>query len=330
MQDIAPGRIKLSVDEAHDLSMCALRGLGYDDTDAGLITDHVLDAALCGYEYSGLAKILNVAADPRLKKPRTPPAVIQETPVSIQMDGGNNNGMVAMFHAAEAAIGKARESGIGLVSLSNSWMSGRHAYFAEHIARADLIGIQLESTRSPSVAPPGARQGALGTNPIAFGIPTADGPFVFDMGTAALMSTDLALRVLTGQSLPEGVAIDPDGMPTQDPVAAKAGALLTFGGYKGFGLSLVVQLFGVLAGCVAPSERPHGAVIIAFRPDLVAPLDVFKQQATAMVDSVRATPAQAGMDSIRLPSERAFASRELLTNEGIEIDKLVYDALLAF
>jgi LDH2 family malate/lactate/ureidoglycolate dehydrogenase len=327
MKEIAPGRLNLGLTEARDLAMGALRGIGYEDGDAGLIADHVIDAALCGYEYSGLAKILNVAEDPRFKNPRTPPTIVHETPVSALMDGGNNCGMIAMHHAMEAAISRAQENGIGLIALSNSWMSGRHAYFAERIARAGLIGIQLESTRSYSVAPPGARAGALGTNPIAFGIPTGKEPFVFDMGTAAFMGTDLALRVRTGQLLPEGVAIDADGVPTVDPDQANLGALLTFGGYKGFGLSLVVQLFGVLAGCSLQTEKPHGAVIVAFRPDLVAPADVFMEQANATIERIRATPGQPGIDAIRIPSERAFATRKRLTNDGIELDKIIFDAL---
>lgn len=327
MKEVSPGRIHLSVDEARSLSHRALCKLGYDDTEAGIVTDHVIDAALCGYEYSGLAKILNVAEDARFRKPRQPAAIRNETPVSALIDGGNNVGMVALHYAVDVAIRKARASGMAIVGVGNSWMSGRHAYYAERIARADLIGIQLESTRGNSVAPPGGLRGSLGTNPICFGIPTARGPLVFDMGTAAIMSTDVALRARMGTPLPAGVAIDPTGQPTRDAQQAKAGALLTFGGYKGFGLSLVVQMFGALAGCSFASERPHGAVFIAFKPDLLAPGGDFKEHAEALIRHVKATPCQPGVDDIRLPSENAFKSRERLSRDGIELDKAVVDAL---
>src|SRR5437667_767073 len=95
-------RIHLSVDEARGLGEGALRGLGYDAEEARIIADHVIDAALCGYEYSGLAKILNIPEHRRFQLPRRPMRIVHETPVSALYDGGNNVGMVAMYHSATA------------------------------------------------------------------------------------------------------------------------------------------------------------------------------------------------------------------------------------
>src|SRR5712691_13023331 len=92
-----------------------------------------------------------------------------------------------------------------------------------------------------SVAPYGGTRPVLGTNPIAVALPGADGPLVLDMGTSAFMATELQLRARLGQPLPEGAAIDRDGQPTSDAEAAREGALLPFGGHKGFGLGLIVQ-----------------------------------------------------------------------------------------
>src|SRR3981081_3872122 len=206
-------RVHLSVVEARALGERALRGIGYSDEEARIIADHVIDAALCGYEYSGLAKILNIPEHPRFAQPRRPMRVVHETDVSALYDGGNNNGMIAMYHAANAAIAKAAAHGVSVIGVSDSWMSGRSAYFVEMIARA-----------AAGAGPP-----VLRTNPIAFGLPGADGPLVLDMGTSAFMGTDLALRERLGTPLPEGVAIDPDGNPTRDAKAERAGALVPFG-----------------------------------------------------------------------------------------------------
>jgi LDH2 family malate/lactate/ureidoglycolate dehydrogenase len=99
-------------------------------------------------------------------------------------------------------------------------------------------------SRAPTLSaftplPPPAvwRRPAVGTNPIAFGLPSADGPVVFDMGTSAFMLTDAAYRERMGKLLPEGVAIDSTGRPTRDPALARQAAILPFGGYKGFGLA---------------------------------------------------------------------------------------------
>src|SRR6201997_2694705 len=117
---MAPGRIHLSVADARNLGEGALRGIGYDADEARIVGDHVIDAALCGYEYSGLAKILNIPEHRRFKYPRHPMTVIRETAVSTLYDGGNNVGMLAMYHAACAAIAKAAAQGFSVVGVTNS------------------------------------------------------------------------------------------------------------------------------------------------------------------------------------------------------------------
>src|SRR5947209_18263700 len=205
-------KVHLSVDEARALGRRPLSGIGSDAEEARIIADHVIDAALCGYEYSGLAKILNIPEHRRFAQPRRPMKILHETEVSALYDGGNNNGMVAMYRAAKATIAKAAGHGIAVVGVTDSWMSGRSAYFVEMIARADLVAIHTASSGA-AVAPFGGAKAVLGTNPIAFAMPTADGQLVLDMGTSAFMGTELALRERLGEPLPEGVAIDPEGRP---------------------------------------------------------------------------------------------------------------------
>ena len=207
---MAGDRIHLSVAKAREHAERALRGIGYDAEESCILADHMIDAALCGYEYSGLAKILNIPEHRRFKQPRRPLSVVRETEVSALYDGGNNVGMLAMYHGARAAIAKAAAHGFSVVGVTNSWMSGRSAYYVEMIANADLVGIHTASS-SRSVAPFGGARAALGTNPIAFGMPSDNGPVVLDMGTSAFMATELALRERLRQLLPEGVAIDSRG-----------------------------------------------------------------------------------------------------------------------
>jgi L-2-hydroxycarboxylate dehydrogenase (NAD+) len=321
-------RIRLSVAEAREHSERALRGIGYDAEEARIVADHVIDAALCGYEYSGLAKILNIPEHPRFAQPRRPMTVLHETEVSALYDGGNNNGMVAMYHAARAAIAKAAAHGISVIGVTDSWMSGRSAYFVEMIARADLVAIHTASSGA-AVAPHGGSRAVLGTNPIAFALPGDDGPLVRDMGTSAFMGTDLALRVRLGTPLPEGVAIDRDGRPTRDAKEARDGALLPFGGHKGFGLGLIVQAFGLLAGSALAAGNNDGYVFIAFRPDLLVPLADLKRELAALIAKVKAVPPLSGFTEIRIPGEQSAKNRARLSREGLEIDRLVYDRLIA-
>jgi LDH2 family malate/lactate/ureidoglycolate dehydrogenase len=324
-------RIHLRVDDARALGERALRGIGYDAEEAWIICDHVIDAALCGYEYSGLAKLLNIPEHHRFALPRRPMRILHETPVSALYDGGNNVGMVAMYHAAKAAIAKAAAHGISVIGVTDSWMSGRSAYFVEMIAKADLVAIHTASSGG-AVAPYGGIRPVLGTNPIAFAIPAgadAEGPLVLDMGTSAFMATELQLRARLGQELPEGVAIDRDGRPTRDANEAREGALLPFGGHKGFGLGLVVQAFGLIGGAAIPPGNDDGYVFIAFRPDLLVPVADLKRELGALIARVKAVPTQPGVDEIRIPGEQSARNRRRLTREGIDIDRLVYDRLAA-
>ena len=218
-----PNRIRLSVGEAREHAERAMRGIGYDEEEARIVADQAIDAALSGYEYSGLAKLLNIPEHRRFKQPRRPISVLRETELSTLYDGGNNVGMLAMYYATRGAIATAAARGIAIVGVTNSWMSGRSAYYVEMIANAGLVGIHTAGS-APSVAPPGGMRAVLGTNPIAFGLPSSQGPVVFDMGTSAFMGTDLAYRERLGTQLPEGVAIDGDGHPTRDPARARRAA----------------------------------------------------------------------------------------------------------
>src|SRR6185312_8579245 len=168
-------RVRLTVAEARALGEAAMRGAGHDNDDAYILTDHVLDAALCGYEYSGLPKLLNVVDAADFKRPRRPVSVVRETGATAMLDGGNNSGMIAAYRASEATIERAQAHGLAIVCLANTWMTGRSAYYCEMIARAGLVAIQTVSS-PPSVAPFGGIAPALGTILFAVALPTESDP----------------------------------------------------------------------------------------------------------------------------------------------------------
>jgi len=304
-----------------------MRGIGYSAEDARILADHVIDAALCGYEYSGLPKLLNVADHPRFKAPRHPMRVVKETSVSVLFDGGNQNGMIAMYHATRAVIERAHAHGLAIVGVGDIWMSGRSAYYVEMAARAGLVGIHTVAAR-PMVAPLGGTTAALGTNPIAFGFPMEGDPLVIDLGTSAFMGTDLEFRERLGIPLPDGVAIDADGRPTTDAAAARRGALLPFGGHKGYALALAMHALGVLCGGIAATEIT-GYLFMAFKPDLFLPLEDYRRALAAQIAVIKSTPRQDGVQEIRIPGERAYRERARLSREGLEIDTRISDALIA-
>jgi len=321
-------RVRLSLDDAARIAHAALLRVGYDEPDTQVVTAHLIDAAACGYEYSGLPKILEIVDAVRAKAPRRPRAWLREAPMSALMDGGNHVGMVTMHHATDRVIELAQARGFGIVGVTRSWMSGRSAYYMERVARAGLVGFHTVSSAS-LVAPPGGARASIGTNPIAFGFPGQPDPLIIDIGTSAIMGTEFGLIRRRGDPLPEGVAIDAQGQPTRDAEAARHGAFLTLAGHKGFALALAAKALGVLAGSALNDAKDYGYLILAFQPDLMMPREEFETELRAMLDRVKATPRQDGVPEIRIPSERSFRDRRRNTVEGIEVDAPILAAIEA-
>ena len=330
MQD--SGNVNLKADEARALGERALQRIGFSAEEAAVITASHIDAELCGYPALGLARVLTIAEHVNFKKPRTPIVVEHETPVSARMDGGNYPGFYAVYRAAELAIAKAQASRFALVGMRNSWLSGRSAYYVEKIARAGFAAIHLACSGGV-VAPLGGKTSVLGTNPMAFGLPGEPHPLVLDMATSATNNGDVILAKRLDLFLPEGVAIDQAGNPTRDPVAALAGSILTFGGekfgHKGFGLSLMTQAMGLLAGSALTNGKAadFGFLFIVFDPELLMPLPQFKATLADLMATIKATPRSPGVDEIRIPSERAYAERERRRVTGFPMDRRIYERL---
>ncbi len=156
-----------------------------------------------------------------------------------------------------------------MVGASDTWYTGMLSYYAEMAAARGLVSITA-SNASPWVAPHGATEGRLGTNPICFGFPSADDPVIFDIGTSAIIHAEVTLARRLGNDLPENVAFDRDGLPTRDPAAALAGAFAAWGGHKGSGLGIAVQLLGILAGS-PPIPRRTGRLRLPHRDDAAGP-----------------------------------------------------------
>ena len=323
-----PDAVRLSINEARALAEGALLRVGFTEDDARIVTDQLIDNSLCGYRFAGLPRILAIAREAKTRRGRRPVTLMRETPVSALVDGGNNVGYVAVYRGAEIAIAKARESGVAAVGVYNSYFSGRNAYYLERIVEAGFVGLHTASG-APHIVPPGGTRPALGTNPIAFGFPSADGPVIFDIGTAALMWGEVLLAAETGEELPPGVAYDADGNPTTDGRAAAAGGVAAFGGHKGYGLAFAIQALGLLAGAAIPrgDVQDYGFLFLVVDPGVLLPGNPFAAQMSELVTAIQATPRRPGVEEIRIPSQRAFRERELRRAEGILVDRAVIAAL---
>ena len=321
----------VAFDTAERLGTDALRALGFAEAEAAVVLDHLMDCELRGLSYAGLARILSIA-DRFAHTPMTEAAmrITRESPVSAQLDGADHIGYLVGRRATEIAVEKAQVSGLAVVGANRTWYTGMLSYYAEMITSAGMVAM-LASNATPWVAPYGGTEPRFGTNPICFGFPSAgDVPVIWDIGISEIIHAQAVLANRTGRRLPPGSAYDSAGEPTDDPVAALSGAFTSWGGHRGSGLGIVVQLLGILAGSPAqpPQLEDFGMLVLALRPDLFGSAAEFEQRAAEFAAAVRATRPVDPAVAVRMPFERSAAVRtERSAAGGIEVEQAVFDGL---
>ena len=324
--------MQVSLERARQLAHDGLRALGYTAAECGTIAAHLIDCELRGLEYAGLARILSIAdrlsANPSHGRPLR---VTRESAVSAQLDGGDRVGYLVAEEATRVAIEKARASGIGVVGANHTWYTGMLSYYAEQVVREGLVAM-LASNSTPWVAPFGGSEARFGTNPMCFGFPGEGTPLIWDIGISEIIHAQVVMAGRTGRPLPAGAAYDAAGAVTRDPAAALAGSFVNWGGHKGSGLGIVVQLLGVLAGSpILPGPlRDFGFFVLAIRPDLFVDPGEFRASVSEYAAQIRGTRRLDAEVPVRVPFERSAALRaERLAGGVIDLDDVVYAAVLA-
>ncbi|KAJ9608609.1 hypothetical protein H2200_006380 [Cladophialophora chaetospira] len=273
--------MKITLDKAQQLANDALRKIGYKDDDIPKIRDHLLDSELRGYGIAGLARILSIADRLAGCPPASSIVTTSESPTTAQLDGKDTLGYLVAHKATKVAIEKAKSSGVSAVGAHNTYYTGMLSYFAEMAAAKDLITI-IASNCSPWVAPEGTYKPLVGTNPFCIGVPTDGVPIIYDIGTSRIIHAQVMLAKRKNEQLPPDTAFDENGQMTTDPEKALKGALTVWGGAKGSGLAIAVQLLGILAGSPAlpPNLEDFGFFIMAIDPSKFRPMGDFKREAT--------------------------------------------------
>lgn len=177
-------------------------------------------------------------------------SILRETTATSLLDTGNGPGRSASCHAMDDAISRARSCGIGACLAMRTTHWGRAHAYAARAARQGMIGLCMTNAM-PSMAVWGATRRIIGNNPLAIAIPRCDpeAPIVLDiaMSQAAVGKVNTWMR--EGREVPTGWGLDSEGKPSQDANAILAGAVLPFGGHKGAGLALMIELLtAALAG----------------------------------------------------------------------------------
>ncbi len=321
--------------------------LDVPEIDARIAADVLVSADLRGVSSHGVIRLHSYYGD-RLRKgqidPLSPVKVLNESAATLALDGGNGLGQVVAYRAMARCLEMADNAGLAVVTVRNSNHFGIAGYYAMMALPEDMIGISLTNSR-PLVAPTFGMTGAIGTNPIAVAVPAGkERPYVLDMATSIVPIGRVAVRQKAGQAIPLGWGINERGELTQKPQEViQGGALLPLGGpaelrgYKGYGLSLLVDLLsGVLAGAAFGKSVGHpsqsrnagiGHFFAAIKIENFRPVDYFKDEMDQYIRELKSTKKLPGQDRIYIHGEKEFERSEQYEKEGVPLLKEVVESL---
>jgi L-2-hydroxycarboxylate dehydrogenase (NAD+) len=257
--------------------------------------------------------------------------VVAERGGAATLSGGSRLGPVVASAAVVEAMDRADEYGVGVVGVRESNHLGMLGYYTDQLRAEGYVGVGLTNTE-PAMPPHGGAEPVLGTNPIAIGLPT-DPPFNLDMSTSAIARGTVLHQRETGGDLPEGVALDADGRPTTDPAAALEGTIRPFGGAKGSGLAIAVEvLAGGLVGAAMGEDVTgtyhteevctKGDLFVAVDPEALGST-AFAEHASAFLTSLTDIEPAAGTEEVRLPGQRSIERDRQATT--VEVDADLWD-----
>jgi LDH2 family malate/lactate/ureidoglycolate dehydrogenase len=258
--------------------------------------------------------------------------VVREKAGMALLNGDNGMGHLVMKRAAEIAIEKARACGIAWVGTQWSNHAGPASLYAKMPLVHDMVGLYFAVGNANHLPPWGGLEMLLSTNPIAAAMPALEEPpIVLDMATTVTAYGKVKAKAARGEMMPEGWMIDREGKPLTDPRRAGEGFLLPIGGYKGYGLALVVGLIaGTLNGAAmgrdvidfnadAASATNTGQAIVAIDPAAFGEIEGFKRAVDKVIRDLRGSERMPGVDRIRVPGEMSQETAARQKRDGIAV-----------
>jgi (2R)-3-sulfolactate dehydrogenase (NADP+) len=330
--------VRLAPKAARKLIFAALTGAGTLPGNAGYFADAILDTELSGLEGHGFYWLQYYCEHVRSGKVdgRAKPQVKKMSPVAFRVDARRGFAHPAIEAGFSRLIPAARKNGIAGMAVHNSYNAATLGYHTGYLAKQGLVAFGFTNS-TPAIAPVGGRKPVIGTNPLSFAVPGRAGKlaFLIDQSASAVTWTAVKLAADEGRSIPLGWALDADGKPTSDPARGLAGSMAPAGGYKGFGVGLIVEVMcAALAGArrgpemgsfMANDGKPIGCgqFFIALEPKVFSG-GAFTRQIAALARSITS------QEGARLPNARRAANQKRLAKEGLPIDRTLYERLKSF
>lgn len=325
----------------------AFERFGFTADECKIITDVLLLSDLYGIESHGMQRLVRYhkGIEKGLINPKAKPEVVFETPVSAVIEGNDGMGQLISHEAMKIAIKKAKESGVGIVTVRNSNHFGIAGYYAKMACDEGLLGMAMTNSEAIMV-PTFGRQAMLGTNPIAFAMPAQPYPYSFDAATTVVPRGKLEVYVKRGNGLPVGWALDENGHDSDDAdrvlkniIAKTGGGILPLGGsgdmtsgYKGYGFAMLCEIAtAILSGGTTsnyiyktPGRANIAHCFIAIDHGMFGDKAEIEANLSKYLQEVRDSAKAEGQDRIYIHGEKEFEARAKVLANGVSLNDKTY------
>jgi LDH2 family malate/lactate/ureidoglycolate dehydrogenase len=321
----------VAAEALHAFAAAIFRAAGMSDEHAGHVAHVLVWSNLRGNDGHGVQRIPRYMelVDEGSLNPRPDIKVRLETPAALLIDADRGAGPISMTLAADGAVRKAKEAGIGLALVRRTTHTAAIGFYTRRVAEAGMAA--LAATASiPNMPYHGARVPSVSTSPLSLAVPGGRGaaPLVLDMATSVVSLGRLAQMRRTGKTLPPGWALDADGNATTD--AGRAELPLPLGGAKGAGLALMAEcMASIMTGnpILAPALAEGGDAALHRQNSFIIAIDIarfvdtgaFRAGVARLVGVLTGLPLQAGFDAILMPGERGDRVHAERSARGIPI-----------
>lgn len=328
----------------------ALEGYGFEREESIQIAEVLLDADLSGIESHGVQRFIRYHREitEGLVHVKSSGEIVEETPVSATIEGNNGMGQLLGIRAMKLAVEKAGKTGVGMVALRNSNHYGIAGYYTRMAAREGFLGLCMTNTEAILV-PTFGRQPMLGTNPIAFSMPASPVPFTFDAATTVVPRGKLEVYAKRDGKIPEGWALDENGLPCTDAqrvlgniIGKIGGGILPLGGmgertsgYKGYGFAMLCEICtailaeGTTSNYIYKTPGASGICQFFMAVDygIFGEREKMEKALSAYLQEIRDSEKAEGHRRIYIHGEKEFEARERVLREGVPVNEKTYREL---
>ena len=326
----------LAIAPLEEFAINILAAGGTTQEEAELVGRSLVGANARGYDSHGLMRIpfyLSMLANEEAQS-GVDLSILSENATTLVADANWGLGRVQCGRLLDRVIDKARQAGTAIGTLRQSSHIGRLGEYCELAAEQGFASIMMANTHGATrrVAPPGGSSPRLGTNPLAIGCPHRDQPLILDFSTSVTAEGKVRVKKIAGEECPEGWLLDNTGQPTTDPndlYSEPPGSILPMGGtqgYKGFGLSLMVDIFsgalsaGLCGRETAVTQKGNCVFLMLTSPEMLGGLEIYNTEVNQLVDFIRGCPTVDGVDQILLPGDPERITLERHRDEGLTFD----------